>query len=349
MNDSPVKVNLDVKADLTKPAEDITAIAKDSHKGIGKLIYALFGPMIENRIGQARRIATQADKDCRDIIDGKKVLDKNSGMVIPISEVSSVDALCSELVHVDSDCKAKRLKAAMLEAALEISNIQEEEISDEPLNQTFFNHWRAEAELIDEEDLRKFWAHLLVEETKKPNSISPRTLDVAKNLSRDEAELFTRISQGVVGNSILVNEKGEPVYGTYSEILLLQDAGLLGAISYSTLKAILKDKQNNNIIGIPFFCSVLQIVFKRDTIHYQDSVLTKAGRELYNIIKKPLNLDQIIRIAEEISHKNQNASEMIFPWKSKSKESNSDNIDVINDTPLWTNRPSTSVTEGEEK
>ena len=35
----PIKAKL--KADLTKPAEDITGIAKDTHKGVGKLFYAL--------------------------------------------------------------------------------------------------------------------------------------------------------------------------------------------------------------------------------------------------------------------------------------------------------------------
>ena len=51
---SPIKANFDVKADLTKPIEDVASIAKDTHKGLGKVMYALCGPMMEHRIGIAK-------------------------------------------------------------------------------------------------------------------------------------------------------------------------------------------------------------------------------------------------------------------------------------------------------
>ena len=353
MNDSPIKVNLDVKADLTKSTnkvvDTIVKPIQDIHKGIVKLFTACTGKWFANKERQIALISAQTEKDVEEVKLGRK--EYRNGELINLDLTNNPDAFYRQISENNAACDAKRLGAAMLEAALELSNIPEEEISDKPLNQTFFNHWRTEAELIDDEDLRQWWSHLLVEEICKPNSISPRTLDVAKNLSRDEAELFTRIAQGILENdaSILVNEDGHPICGTYDEILALQDAGLVGAISSLTLEAIFKDKSNNKIIDMPFIRSKFVVIFKSEKIHFQVGVLTKAGREIYNIIKKPLILNQIIQIAEEISHQNPNATAMIFPLKSKSKESNGDNIDVINDTPLWTNRPSKSVTEGEEK
>ena len=353
MNDSPINVDLDVKVDLTKPTNKVVdTIVKPFqgiHKGIVKLFTACAGKWFANKDRQIALIAAQTEKDIEDVKAGRK--EYRNGELINLDLANNPDAFYRQISENNAACDAKRLGAAMLDAALELSNIPEEEISDKPLNQTFFNHWRTEAELIDDEELRQWWSHLLVEEIRKPNSISPRTLDVAKNLSRDEAELFTRIAQGILENyaSILVNEDGHPICGTYDDILALQDAGLVGAISSSTSEAIFKDKSNNKIIDMPFISSKLVILFKSEMIHFQVGVLTKAGREIYNIIKKPLNINQIKRIAEEISHQNPNATAMIFPFKLKSKESKGDNLDVINDTPLWTNHPSISATEGEEK
>ena len=174
---SPVKI--DINADFTKPAEDITGMAKDTHKGFGKILYAAYGPWVEKRLGEAKRIEAQAERDAAEIKNGISKYDVAEKSMISLPEVSSIDALCVELESVNSTLKAKRLAAALMTASIEMKQVLEEEVSDEPLNQTFFNHWRAEAELIDDEDLRKWWAHLLVEETKKPNSISPRTLNVA--------------------------------------------------------------------------------------------------------------------------------------------------------------------------
>ena len=93
MNNSfPVNTNLDLKADLTQSAEDITGIAKDTHKGLGKLMYALCGPMMEKRVGQAKRIAAQAERDCLEIIAGHKRFDEVSNMTLPSKEISTVEA-----------------------------------------------------------------------------------------------------------------------------------------------------------------------------------------------------------------------------------------------------------------
>ena len=163
----PVKVNLDIKANLTKPAEDITEMVKGTHKGFGKILYAAYGPWVEKRLGEAKRIEAQAERDAAEIKNGISKYNVAEKSMISLPEVSSIDALCVELESVNSTLKAKRLAAALMTASIEMKQVPEEEVSDEPLNQTFFNHWREEAELIDDEDLRQWWAHLLVEETKK--------------------------------------------------------------------------------------------------------------------------------------------------------------------------------------
>lgn len=297
---SPIKANLDIKADLTKSAEDVTAMAKDTHKGVGKLFYALLGPWIEERIGKAKRGAAQAEKDSLDILAGHARLDEETKTMISIGNVSSVDALCEELEKANSQCKAKRLTTALMVAAIEMKQIPEEEVADEPLNQTFFNHWRAEAELIDDEDLRQWWAHLLVEETKKPNSISPRTLDVAKNLAKDEALLFQRLLKGCFKDYILPGKDGAVTFGNYHETTIMNDAGLFHDKGRIPITCQYEDSVNGKQILLPFMDVDSVIVIETEKVQLIGNPLTRAGVELRNAIGIKRTQEDIITIADNL-------------------------------------------------
>ena len=295
---SPVKI--DINADLTKPTEDITGMAKDTHKGVGKLVYAAFGPWIEERVGKAKRVAAQAEKDSSDILAGRARLDEETKTMVPIGDVSNIDALCEELENVNSKCKAKRLAAALMTASIEMKQIPEEEVADEPLNQTFFNHWRAEAELIDDEDLRQWWAHLLVEETKKPNSISPRTLDVAKNLAKDEALLFQRLLKGCFEDFILPAQDGAVTFGNYHETTIMNDAGLFHDKGRIELTWQHKDDVNRQQILLPFIDVDSVIVIETGKVQLIGNPLTRAGVELRNTIGIKRTKEDIITIADNL-------------------------------------------------
>ena len=312
---SPIKANLDIKADLTKSAEDITAMAKGTHKGVSKFFYALLGPWIEERVGKAKRVAAQAEKDSLDILVRRARLDEETKTMVPIGDVSNIDALCEELENVNSKCKAKRLAAALMAASIEMKQVPEVEVSDEPLNQTFFNHWREEAELIDDEDLRQWWAHLLVEETKKPNSISPRTLDVAKKFSKKEVEIFIKNMAYVYAGGIIQNENRQTPVSDFTEIISLQEAGLVMPTEFATrhldLSCNLPDTGKH--IAMVFPDSHLAILFTIEKISFSCYVLTTAGNELYKMFKKVESLEEVKAIAQEISKQNNNAKYKIYP------------------------------------
>ena len=329
---SPVKI--DINADLTKPAEDITGMAKDTHKGFGKILYAAYGPWVAKRLGEAKRIEAQAERDAAEIKDGISKYDIAAKEMISLPEVSSIDALCAELESVNSALKAKRLAAAIMAAAIEMKQIPEEEVSDEPLNQTFFNHWRAEAELIDDEDLRQWWAHLLVEETKKPNSISPRTLDVAKNLSPYEAKLFEKLSLGICENFIITDQNDVPVSGAFSDILTLQDAGLINAQSSMITQERKSEENSRKYFVFAKAGYVVQIFSKRAAVLKGHS-LTKAGRELYNIIQvKQASLSSMIEIATIISQNSMNRIASIHEINSASTDGDVKTL-TFSDDPVW--------------
>ena len=270
-------------------------------KGITKLLLSSFAPWLAKQEGKAKCIAAQYDNDAKDIADRRKQW--KDGIPVQASEVSTLGDLCRVLVHNESDYKAKCLERALLVAASIIRDIPDEDISDESVNPTFLNHWREEAELIDDDDLRELWANLLVEETCKPNSISPRTLSVVKNLSRQDAQAFDKLCQMLLtSNSFLINERGIPLNGTYGDVLLLQDAGLISQASSGHLVA----EETDAFIGISPKAEEYFLKAFAHKIDFSCHTLTTAGFQIVKFVKQENLLKNMKIIAKELSKQNNN-------------------------------------------
>ena len=348
INVTPVSTKVDISANLTKSAETVTSTitepARTINKGICKLFSALTGKWFAHCDRQTKLIAAHTEKDAEAIRAG--LMEYRDDKLISLAEVQTKQEYYARLSETNATCDAKRLEASMLAASIEMKDVPDDQISDEPLDQTFFNHWRKEAELIDDDELRTWWAHLLVEETKKPKSISPRTLDVAKNLSKQEANLFIQVSKGMIGNAIMVNGDGYPLYGTYSNILSLQDARLVASqTSFQTFEHI---QENEHAVIVPFLTSKLAILFEKDKIRFQCNCLTTAGQEIHNISKTPQTLEEIKKIAKEVSRQNNNAVASILPIEIISQKVNDSQQYRYFWLPLWTNRPP-AETNGDNK
>ena len=313
-----VKVNADiteiVKATLetiSPVIESLRNLVDSSQKGVAKILDALFHPFIESQKVKGLMIQAQGEKDCEDIRLGKKELRKNILRNIEIEKTSQKASFTDVISNEDT----KRLCLAVIAAIDEIRQDQDsdDKYSDEPIDETFFNHWRKEAELIGGEELRKWWAHLLVAETKKTHSISPRTLSVAKNLTKEEAHIFSSVCKGVFGGRNIICKNDSPLFGTYENILSLSDAGLIIPQKSQFIKdnksTIEKGKVtlpylNNNLIAV----SNVQI----ENVHINVYKLTMAGEELFNILKDNINKNEIIEQVQEFSRQNRNIEFKLF-------------------------------------
>lgn len=291
-----VDVKVDATADLTPAVKAGSDIVTNTHKGVSKFFYALCGPWMEGRVRKAELIAAQTSKDCADIKNG--LVTYTGENVIPFEPQATV-ALSFEALHkLNHASDAKRLHAAMQEAARQISEVPEEQVSDEPLSQDFFNHWRREAEMIDDEALRQWWARLLVEETKTPKSISPRTLDVAKDLSKEEAQLFQQMLKGLINKCIPVAPKGHPQYIKYAEALMLEDAGLVIAHQSSlTWHDRLLQDGSRAIVVLPEK-SNCAVCIDGEQITISCFLLTTAGEQLAEMVLQERNATGVSEIAK---------------------------------------------------
>lgn len=271
------KVNADIKADATSVMEAGSGLVSIPTKGLAKVCQALVGPWMARRDRTVALIQAQTERDCAEIRSGVKTFQANE--LLECREFASVVAMYEQLHELNHTADALRLKAAIDVALLKLAHVDPAEISDEQLSQTFFNRWRREAEAIDDEDLRNWWSELLKDEVVQPGRISSRTLDVIKNLSRNECECFRRLCKGAIKNELLVSYDNQPVFGVYEDVLEMQNIGLL-----SYIPAAAKTRSENRLCDISFKAAKIGIRVHQGGIWMHTFSLTQAGMDLLRVI-----------------------------------------------------------------
>lgn len=152
-----------------------------------------------------------------------------------------------------------------------------EQISPEPVNEDWQNRFFSIAEDISDEEMQKLWANILAGEVKRPKSFSLRTLDVLRNLSKEEAELFTQANQFYLANNYICTE---PLALEFLQYFKLSDAGLIN--NESLFKTWQIDKHDKLLVYYrdDIFLNLYNDTDHDITIQIYVKRLTLAGAEL---------------------------------------------------------------------
>lgn len=194
-------------------------------------------------------------------------------------------------------------------AAEELKN--EKSVTDEPLDEDWTTRFFSIAEEISSDEMQALWGRILAGEIKQPKSYSLRTLELLKNLSKEEAELFTKfaniklISNGT--NFIFNPDDGNFLKDefniTFSNRLLLKELGLIASENNLELSFI---PTNKSILSSAFLYGNKAIIFHRgeDTPKQGIEVLvfTKAGTELSKFIQQTININYIEKICSSFKN-----------------------------------------------
>ena len=274
-----VKLKADVKADLTPVVQATADMISTSHKGISKLLNAFVGPWIANRERAIALLQAQTQHDCQQIAEGELIYQEGRLLSVPDQRPSPN---VYETIHgLNHQADAKRLEAAIREAARQIFEVSPDQISDESISQTFFNRWRREAEMIDENELRQWWAGLLKEEVVQPNRISMRTLDVVKNLSKNDCMCFANLCRGAIGGELIVSYDNRPIFGSYEDVLEFQDLGLISDLQSAAKMNSIKGAEE---LTIRLRDGVSGLRITGGVLWVHTFSLTRAGFDLIRVI-----------------------------------------------------------------
>ena len=160
---------------------------------------------------------------------------------------------------------------------------------------------------ISEDEMKLIWGKLLAGEVETPGSYSLRTLELLKNLSSDEARLFSEVSNLALRrvNEVLIIRRDNinEEYGfTFDNIWALTDAGLIKPI-LNTAMVLGPTTEEGNFI-LEFGKYVVKDVIK-DKITIPSYIYTNAGAQIFKFIEnQEPDLDYLRKVLKSISNDN---------------------------------------------
>ena len=157
----------------------------------------------------------------------------------------------------------------------------DEQVPEEPVEKDWMNRFLNIAEEISDKDLQDIWGRILAGEIKKPKSYSLRTLEVLRNMSKEEALLIMKASTFQVALDLICTE---PFALSLKEQISLED---IGAVCGEELV---------RTMSIPS-SGIISFVLNRKTrfnvyapagvkIKIHGLRLTKAGQEIFTLIQE---------------------------------------------------------------
>lgn len=195
---------------------------------------------------------------------------------------------------------------------LSVAKLADEEYSKTPHNEScatydfdwFMRFYEAVGDISDEE-MQLMWAKIMAGEINKPKSFSLRTLDVMRNLSKQDANLFAKVCKHCFQSArtlCLPNYDNylENCNITYSEILRLDEIGLLNSSSLISLSI----KFNESPASIINQSLIMLISAKKEDVK-QCSIkqfpFTHIGSEIATLIGEATSDEDFILFAKEVS------------------------------------------------
>ena len=274
------------------------ALMKFEGKALEKLI-----EVVSNGIGtlyKPRAIRKEADARAYEHIvmeraKSQALLEKND------IEYEEIERIEKRLWGREKKKQASIDKTVLL-AANELKDM--EDISSDPVDNDWATRFFNIVENISEEFVLSLWGKILAGEIKEPKSFSLRTLELLKNLTTEEAKLFTKLSEFAING----DDKAYVFYGnrnffhkesniTINDLLLLEEIGLINAdFGYAVTTTIPK-----KIKSMPVKYQDKCIIFENLTdneqkVAFNCIVFTSIGTELLKLIDSKSNLKYLQEI-----------------------------------------------------
>lgn len=183
--------------------------------------------------------------------------------------------------------------------------INETEVSEEPVDEDWTTRFFSIAEDISDEEMQTLWGRILSGEIKQPKSFSLRTLELLKNLSKEEAEVFTKFSNLKIisgGTHMIYNQDNgkflEDEFGIkFTDRLLLTELGLISSennLEFSFFATEEVDRVNFIEYGSKGIFLHRPSNTPKQAIKVL--VLTKTGIELSKLVEPEININYLKKI-----------------------------------------------------
>jgi len=265
-------------------------------------------------------------KDVRDIL-GRQVaqiemFNDKKGIINEISDLSYNEQLsvtetqelyertCSRLLHQEMK-KQENIENIISSAKDILEKEREDLISTKDVNEDWLMRFFNSVQDISDEKMQLLWGKILAGEIKQPNSFSLRSLDAMTKMSKDEAQLFEKLSSYVInfrGTYAILNDDNlnERYSIPYGQILALDECGIIDSSAMMSLSLGIDSKTTLEVI----YDSKLLIATAKDErkIRIQIFKLTRIGMEIFKIVGCHYNNEYFGEVAKILAKENKEIS-----------------------------------------
>lgn len=183
----------------------------------------------------------------------------------------------------------------------------EEKVSEESVNQDWATRFFDIVQDVSDDEMQLLWGRILAGEIKQPKSYSLRTLEILRNMTKEEAEIFQKVAQFVLVDQDIaflftsfndLKNFGIPYY----YIAKLVEIGLIQSGDNVRQQFNANNTSEINKTSIIYGNIVMKIdqMPGADLFSFPVRLLTTPGKELARLIPISPNLDYIKKMASTI-------------------------------------------------
>ena len=299
----------------------ITKFSEVIGKGIGKV----YEPIYTEKMAKARAKEIELVSETISNNINLPIKYENNGIIIDSSSTDEILKRAEIRIRYNECRKQKNIEAIIEKAYNEFDN--EEYITDEKVDQDWVFNFFDNAGNVSDENIQEIWSKILIGEIKNPNTYTLRTLNILKNITSFEANLYEKLIPFIFyekENPFIYNDtKLLEKYGLeFNELIKLEDCGLISLnIGVSiNFKEIENYIHNNNY--------VIVINGEKNLGIYR---ITESGKKILNLIKNNIcsNDKYFLEIGEKL--KKDNSGILINAYKLYKHDKNGIEYDDEND------------------
>ena len=264
--------------------------------GLGAVAGPVLAPWKAHREAKAKRIEAEARADSLKLIADAQA-DARRSLLTPdqearvVLDIGSTDRIQQRIKFQERKRQANIVSVVRGAASvLEGKEVDDHE-PDPDWTAQFFNC----VQDVSSEDMKKIWTKILAGEVERPGRTSIRTLDVLKNMSRKEAEIFDNFCDFVINDFVFYpseyQRENSPL--PYDNIILLHTMGLV--YTSPNLVKNMKFFQEMDMLTLSYQRNLL--IVKRsnqiDKITAPVVLLTVCGKELCDLSNHQFRMDYL--------------------------------------------------------
>lgn len=186
---------------------------------------------------------------------------------------------------------------------------RETTVTEETVNKDWTTRFFDIVQDVSDDEMKKLWGQILAGEVKTPQSYSLRTLELLRNLSKKEADIFVKIARLALYHNncyfIYKGKKGDirKYDASYSDIAKLIEIGILQSGDF-VRRTISAEKGDANTTLTCSNIILLLTIKAGNKVQIPIYLFTQAGIELLKLVTAEPNMEYIKELADHVMNTN---------------------------------------------